>query len=153
MKQFHPRHNENIDREVESANQDDWVALFQAKVNWQENPDRPVVNSCLLSKPVGAAQNFTAEGNPYCFKVDPNGSQLPYLDRVRFTVVEPDVLVLKIANGEVDVKEEISDLQNKPIYARSREAGNYRFIDVPLIPRNKAILCVASSTSPSSSSG
>lgn len=136
MKQFHAKHNENIDQEVESANHDDWLTLFHAKVNWQENPERPVLNAWLLTKEVGASQNFTAERNPYCFKVDPAGSQLPYLDRVRFSVVEQDVLVLKIANGEVDVKEEISDLPNKPIYAKSRESGNYRFIDVQPVYMN-----------------
>ena len=42
--------------------------------------------------------------NPYYFVVDPEGNQLPYLDRVLFEVKTPDMLGISAANGEVGMQ-------------------------------------------------
>jgi peptide/nickel transport system substrate-binding protein len=48
-------------------------------------------------------QGVTLRRNPYYYHVDPNGVQLPYLDRyVILTVENQDVSLLKFRNGELD---------------------------------------------------
>lgn len=42
--------------------------------------------------------------NPYYFVVDPEGNQLPYLDRVLFEVKSSDMLGISAANGEVSMQ-------------------------------------------------
>ena len=56
-----------------------------------DNPDLPTLNAWKLMTPP-PAQRFVFERNPYYYRIDEKGVQLPYLDRVIFTVVgdQPD---------------------------------------------------------------
>ena len=55
----------------------------------------------LVSGTIGQAWTF--ERNPFYWKVDGSGTQLPYFDNVRLLVVENrDVELLKFLNGETD---------------------------------------------------
>ena len=42
--------------------------------------------------------------NPYYYVVDPEGNQLPYVDRVLFEVKSPDMLGISASNGEVTMQ-------------------------------------------------
>lgn len=49
-------------------------------------------------------QRIIYERNPYYFKVDSAGNQLPYTDRLQFTIIQDtQVLLLKFINGEIDL--------------------------------------------------
>jgi len=49
-------------------------------------------------------QLVVVERNPYYWKVDPEGNQLPYLDGFKFVVLfSLDTIMLKFRNGELDV--------------------------------------------------
>ncbi|HDN19651.1 MAG TPA: ABC transporter substrate-binding protein [Candidatus Acetothermia bacterium] len=49
-------------------------------------------------------QLVVLERNPYYWKVDPEGNQLPYLDGIKFVIVGgADAEMLKFRNGELDV--------------------------------------------------
>jgi peptide/nickel transport system substrate-binding protein len=44
------------------------------------------------------------ERNPYYWKIDTEGNQLPYIDRIEFSIVRnPDLALLKFTNGETDI--------------------------------------------------
>ncbi len=46
-----------------------------------------------------------AARNPYYYKVDPAGHQLPYIDKVALDVVQdPQAVVLKAINGQIDMQ-------------------------------------------------
>src|SRR5690606_18580617 len=44
------------------------------------------------------------ERNPYYWKVDPDGRQLPYIDEVSVQILGQDALDLRAANGELDLQ-------------------------------------------------
>ena len=49
-------------------------------------------------------QRITYERNPYYHKIDTAGNQLPYADRLTFTVIQDaQVILLKFVNGEIDL--------------------------------------------------
>lgn len=49
-------------------------------------------------------QQVVLERNPYYWKVDPNGTQLPYLDQIILPIVRDDsVRVLRFMNGQTDL--------------------------------------------------
>ena len=49
-------------------------------------------------------QRAVFERNPYYWKIDTAGKQLPYVDRLEFTVIpNPNVILLKFLNGELDL--------------------------------------------------
>ena len=58
-----------------------WVELFQNKADPWQNKERPTLNGWRVVRPLGEGGRMVAERNPYYWKVDPDGSQLPYLDR------------------------------------------------------------------------
>ncbi|MDA0712343.1 MAG: ABC transporter substrate-binding protein, partial [bacterium] len=49
-------------------------------------------------------QRIVYERNPYYWKVDSAGNQLPYADRLIFTIIrDSQVILLKFVNGEIDL--------------------------------------------------
>jgi peptide/nickel transport system substrate-binding protein len=72
------------------------------------------------------------ERNPFYYKVDTSGQQLPYLDRMEVTIVS-NVAVhdLKVLNGEVDFASIRLSLQNYPVYSRSADRAEYQLYTVP----------------------
>ena len=49
-------------------------------------------------------QRLVYERNPYYWKVDTEGNQLPYADSLRFEVIrDTQVILLKFINGEIDI--------------------------------------------------
>ncbi|MCC3765422.1 ABC transporter substrate-binding protein [Glycomyces sp. TRM65418] len=90
LEQFHVDYNENAEQEALDAGYDGWVARFTALGNlWSflwENPDLPTLLPWVCKQPISDAQFALFERNPYYWKVDEEGSQLPYMDEVRFDV-------------------------------------------------------------------
>jgi ABC-type transport system substrate-binding protein len=141
LKQFHKRHNTtNLDQLIQENGADGWVRLFQTKgasipgtpydAVWQ-NKDLPTLNAWYLTTPYGAGNRVVAERNPYYFKVDPEGNQLPYLDRVVYDVAQDaQVLVLKALNGELDMQDRhIATTQNRAVFVDNAQRGGYRFFE------------------------
>lgn len=129
LEQFHEKHNPDAQRLAEEAGFEDWTELFLARVEEWQNPDLPTLNPWEVSRAVGEGNTVELVRNPYYWKTDPNGSQLPYIDRVVYSVVEdPEVLLLNALNGELDMhSRHINTLQNRPVLAENRESGDYRF--------------------------
>ena len=58
--------------------------------------------------------------NPYYWKVDPAGNQLPYFDRVVMQqVFERETMQLKFASGEATMQARHVDLERYPLFARN----------------------------------
>ena len=71
-------------------------------------------------------QSHTLERNPYYWKVDPDGNQLPYIDGVTIHVVQDrEVLVLKAIQGEFDLFGQNSALADFPVYQENKEKAGY----------------------------
>ncbi len=152
LKQFHEKYNPDIQSLVESEGVADWVELFNRKggsiegtpysARWM-NPDLPTLCPWKVDAPLGEGTRLVASRNPYYWKVDPEGSQLPYLDRVEFTIIaDPEVMLLRASNGEIDMHaRHFTEPRNKPVLARNREKGGYRFFDT--VPASMNSLMIA----------
>jgi peptide/nickel transport system substrate-binding protein len=141
LQQFHPTYNaDGLEALVTESGAANWVELFQRKgaaisgtpydAIWS-NPELPRLHAWTITVPYGESTQVVAERNPYYFKVDPDGNQLPYIDRVVYEVVQSaDVLLLKALNGEIDMQDRhIATLPNKAVFADNMEQGGYRFFD------------------------
>lgn len=135
LKQFHAEHNPDIDALAEHEGFEDWMSLFMSKAGlassggtW-ETPDLPVIYAWRPVKPLGETGRAVVERNPYYWKVDPEGRQLPYLDQVSFEVInDSEVMLLRAIEGSVDMQDRnIATPTNKPALAQGRADGNYRF--------------------------
>lgn len=132
LKQFHKKYNpDGIDKLVADAKAANWSALFLNKTSfpgrWRAT-GRPVLDPWQLTVPYGGTTQVVLERNPYYFKVDPEGRQLPYIDRVTFDIMgDQQAIVLKAINGELDMQNQrLNGLETRIVLAQNRERSGYR---------------------------
>lgn len=139
--QFHPDYNtENLDELIEEAGATGWVNLMELQCGgvqgtpyeaiWQ-NPDLPTLLAWDIVNAYGEGTQLVAERNPYYWKVDSEGRQLPYIDRLVYDILEDrEVLLLNVLNGEIDMmSRHFNTNDNKAVISDSREDGDYDFFE------------------------
>ncbi len=119
LKRFHQRYAEpeELAQLIEDEGQRNWVALHFRKGRQYKNtnPELPTLQPwAIVTKP--PADRFVFERNPYYHRIDADGRQLPYIDRVVMTIASSKLIPAKTGAGE-------SDLQ-----ARNLMFNNYTFI-------------------------
>ena len=128
--QFHIDFNPQADEDAKAAGLTGWAeALYQAcdLDNWV-NDERPTLLAWEPTSPYdGLAPQVTFQRNPYYFKVDTEGNQLPYLDGLSMTQTSStEDIVLKALNGEIDfMNRHIATLTNKPLFFDGQQDGGY----------------------------
>jgi peptide/nickel transport system substrate-binding protein len=137
--QFHPKYNEKVGDLVKAANVSDWGTLFRNKCGDIEiparwgNPDKPTLDPWVIKEPyTGGATRVVMERNPFFWQVDTAGNQLPYIDRLNFSISQDvESLMLDVISGKLDIQERhIDTLQNKPTLSQNMKKGNYRLIEL-----------------------
>ncbi len=141
LTQFHPTYTpmEELQPLIEEAEFDNWWELYGDKRNWQ-NADCPWIWAFVPTR-VPPELPIVAERNPYYYKVDPEGQQLPYIDSIQFQVVEnSDLLNMKAVAGEIDCQFRHIMWSNYPIFIDSAEQGDYRVMKWTLAEGANALL-------------
>lgn len=78
-----------------------------------------------------SGQQIVLERNPYYWKVDPEGQQLPYMDSINFQILDDlEALFLRAMGGDLDFGNRNLSLESKPLFFDNMERGDYRFVDV-----------------------
>jgi peptide/nickel transport system substrate-binding protein len=107
MRGFHAKYQtaEKLAELIEVNRVDDWQGLHQkmSRTNRPENPDLPTLEAWRPRTPPPSEQ-FIFERNPYFHRVDPAGTQLPYVDRVVLDVASADIISAKTATGDSDLQ-------------------------------------------------
>ncbi|MBN2308997.1 MAG: ABC transporter substrate-binding protein [Candidatus Hydrogenedentes bacterium] len=128
LSRFHPRYADEADleREMKEHELSLWQQLFWRKANQNENPELPTWKPFRIVVPP-PANRMIAERNPFYWKVDPAGNQLPYIDRIAFTDVQNnEVITMKAMAGEVDFQARRVDASNYALFVENSEPGGYR---------------------------
>lgn len=130
LKQFHITHNSKANELAKERGFEDWSKLFLFEFNPEQDAS-PNVNYAWhepwVQTRIDDAGNKFYERNPYYFKVDSAGQQLPYLDRNVLLLVESqEVVALKTISGEASVSSFALTLQDWPLYKENEERGDYR---------------------------
>ncbi len=137
LKQFHPKYadmnSQAIKDEMAKLNlKDEWWQLFNNKNcnNWDLTNPRCVNYPSLyawVGVPSGNPSLLAFERNPYYWKVDTTGQQLPYIDRLKSQQVnDVEMLTLKVLNGEVDFVRESTALVKLPLYKENEQKAGIR---------------------------
>jgi peptide/nickel transport system substrate-binding protein len=67
---------------------------------------------------------YTYTRNPYYFKIDSAGNQLPYVDKIEsYRVENMEMVQLKMISGEVDLARESASLVNVSLYKQNEKNG------------------------------
>jgi peptide/nickel transport system substrate-binding protein len=117
LEQFHPKYNADATYED-----------FEAKA-WEYNPERPAMTPWVITQWEEGGDHMVATRNPYYWKVDVEGKQLPYIDEVYFYLVEDNTAINTLAlAGKIDMQHRGIDLAQYPVYQEQAEAGDYHML-------------------------
>ena len=115
LTQFHPDYTDGVDYEDLDLND-----------RWTETPGYPCLMAwCLTEYTPGESWKFSR--NPYYWKVDPEGNQLPYLDNlVTEAVQDVEVRILQISQGKYEATfRGTTDPRQIPFLLEQAESGGY----------------------------
>lgn len=129
LKQFHIDYNPDANDLATEQGYEDWTQLMsQYWHGWQDAWRRagtPVVDSHMLAKDPDTEERVYVP-NPYYWKVDTAGQQLPYITMHHEAFIsDRDVFTLMIVNGEVDQKAQNLALFDYPLLKENEEKANY----------------------------
>ncbi|QVQ55012.1 ABC transporter substrate-binding protein [Spiractinospora alimapuensis] len=150
LEEFHPEYNPDAEENAEEEGYDDWVELFEEKAGvtnsalyWQ-NPDIPTLNPWMVVDPLADSGRMVLERNPYYWKVDTEGNQLPYIDRVTFDILQDEeVMLVQAMNGEINMhSRHFNTLENRPTIAENRESGGYDFFELEPGEMNTGVIAL-----------
>lgn len=140
LKQFHRDYvdPEELHRLIEESGFDSWFSLFDNKYQWPEKTGvRPVITAWYTINDPTDAQYILVR-NPYYWKVDTEGNQLPYVDRVTFDYVQDGQMVaLRAVTGQLDFQGRgVGDIS---MLMENREAGGYQVRIWPNVGQGSAM--------------
>jgi peptide/nickel transport system substrate-binding protein len=118
---------EAADKLATENKQNGWVANIKAKMQYNANPDLPVIYPWIVKTPATNPTAFVIERNPYSIWVDTEGNQLPYIGTVQHVNIQgTDVMALKAASGELDFMELQFTAAQLPVLIQNQDKGNYK---------------------------
>jgi peptide/nickel transport system substrate-binding protein len=132
--QFNPDYNPDANKMATDAGFQNWTFLMQDKCAWGwetprwTNRDLPTMYAWVITEPLsGDAPRIVWERNPYYWKVDTEGNQLPYIDGLNMRVSESlEELTLLALNGEIDFQDRhIATNANQAVFYDGQEKGDY----------------------------
>jgi peptide/nickel transport system substrate-binding protein len=126
---YHATYNPNANAEAVAAGFDSWTARFIPTYysDWEDANHiygLPKLEAWIKVDETPEHQLHVA--NPYYYKVDTAGQQLPYVDEVEETYApDAELIELKVINGEIELKAQSLDIASLPLYQQNQDSGNY----------------------------
>ena len=125
LKKYHPKYRskEQIEIEAKDAGFALWFQLYQDKSVWRSNPDLPMSTAWVI-KNEWSSYHRIFERNPYYWKVDTEGRQLPYLDQVTHdTLQNRDSALLSFIGGDVLMQARHVQVEDLPLLEQAAKNG------------------------------
>ena len=127
-----PKYNANADAEAKAAGFENWVKAFDSYYDkWKDSETLtahaltvPTLESHIIEVEPDT-QHRVFKANPYYFKVDSSGQQLPYIDHHYERFLNVDLQLLAIMNGEADYKAQGLDLTQYPTLKEKEASAKY----------------------------
>ncbi len=128
LKQFHINHGdpEALKALVRRSGTRNWAGLHH-RMDHQykaDNPNLPVLQPWrqTTSPP---SERFIFERNPYYHRLDEEGRQLPYIDRVIMNIADKQLIPAKTGSGEVDLQGRYLRFDNYTFLKESEKRNAY----------------------------
>ncbi len=132
MAQFHNSYADSeklkqmiVDHKVRS-----WGSLHNKRDNMYkfDNPDLPTLQPWMTS-PESTKNRRVFVRNPYYHRIDSEGTQLPYIDKVEMSIVGGGLIAAKSNAGEVDLQARGLDFKDVSILKKGeKDGGDYRVL-------------------------
>lgn len=128
LKQFHINytHPEKIAQMVTATNTRNWAGLHHRHDHQYkfDNPELPTLQPWRnTTRP--PAERFIFKRNPFFHRVDQNGRQLPYLDKIFINIADKKLIPAKTGAGEVDLQTAYLRFDNYTFLKAAADRHNY----------------------------
>ncbi len=132
LQQFHKAYNPNIEQLMATEGAKTWTELFFKKGpdtwgnpgRWFTEVNLPSIYAYVVTQPMGTGTQVSLQRNPYYFKVDEKGNQLPYIDKiVGITYQDDQSRILAMLNGEIDLIASPGDNTVKALFLKAIDDG------------------------------
>ncbi|HTY23181.1 MAG TPA: ABC transporter substrate-binding protein [Desulfomonilaceae bacterium] len=134
LKKFHKTYAEpeELQALMKEKKASSWLKLFEDVADWHTlflNTDLPSICAWITKVPAPATR-LVMQRNPYYWKVDPNGNQLPYIDSiVHELLAEPQTILLKAIAGEIDMQGRLlGGMRNSILLMANKSEGKYKLV-------------------------
>ncbi len=127
ISQFHPAYVDEAElaAKIEELGFESWTVAVLALVH-PINPDLPRI-SAWVNTTLNPETSALYVRNPYYFKVDSEGRQLPYMDEMEvFIYQDKEVLLLSAMNGEINYEAQVIAAPDFPVLSQNEERGGYK---------------------------
>ena len=128
LKQFHEQYAEKtaLAAAVKAGKVKDWVALHErrSRAYRQENPDLPTLDPWHNITPP-PSEYFLFERNPFYHRIDAQGHQLPYIDKVRLQTATGSLVAAKAASGDSDLQSQFIRFDSYTFLKEAETRGNF----------------------------
>lgn len=129
LKKFHKKYAEPeaLKKAIEHANARNWAELHNNLDNMYQfdNPDQPTLEPWMIvTRP--PAIRFVGQRNPFFHRIDPNGVQLPYADRVVMNQADGKLIPAKTGAGEADLQARNIAFSNFTFLKENEARSGYR---------------------------
>jgi peptide/nickel transport system substrate-binding protein len=129
LKQFHQKYADKatLEARVKQAKQRNWAALHNKldTMYRDDNPDLPSLDP-WIPKTRPPADRFIFERNPYYYRIDKEGQQLPYIDRVVLSIADSKIIPAKTGAGESDLQGRYLRFDNYTFLKAGEERNHYK---------------------------
>jgi peptide/nickel transport system substrate-binding protein len=142
MKLFHADYAdaEELEARIEAGGQEHWQGLFNHQGQWGVGQwmahgdiiGFPSMSAWWVTEKDDDTALYVWERNPYYWKSDQAGNQLPYLDNVRIEYASgTEIITQKIIQGELDfVGPHDVSIARYPLYKENEASSNYLVADL-----------------------
>jgi len=122
LKQFHPKYS--------NGKYTDAKELLAHYNNPQQYPGQPVLWPWMVES-FKSGDSATFVRNPYYWKVDPEGNQLPYIDKIDVKIAPTgsnwtELLLLKTLAGEIDFQIRDYPIKSVSLLKENEKKGDFR---------------------------
>lgn len=125
-------------RELQAFNLSSPASLWEKVRRW-DNPECPRLWPWVPRTYAGSSP-YVYVRNPYYFAVDPEGNQLPYIDRVQFDVKSAQMLPLAFSSGEVTMQGRHVDYDHYTELMSRQVEGHYKVLHWYSATRSSSVI-------------
>jgi len=129
LKAFHAGYADRaaLDAQAQAEGKSNWASRYNSLDSLYrcDNPDLPTLQPWQITNATPATR-FVAVRNPYYHRIDADGRQLPYIDRVVLDVVDSKLIPAKTGAGEVALQARGLNFNNYTFLKEGEERNGYR---------------------------
>jgi len=126
MKQYLPKYNPDAEALAKSEGMDTWQQAVESHGDYSSDTKAPTLNPWLI-KEVGSGSALWVR-NPYYWRVDTDGNQLPYVDSLLVTIVQSldNTVAVKAMAGEDDWDSQGLGVSDYPVLKQKEAQGGFK---------------------------